>query len=76
MHVVDTCILIDIADDDPEFARDSAECLVSHLEEGRLPSPASCVELAPVFDGSTRLLDEFPAGAGVDASERDPTSRT
>lgn len=69
MLVVDTCILIDIADDDPAFARDSAECLVSHLEEGLLLSPVSYVKLAPVFDGSTQLLDELLAGVGVDASE-------
>ncbi len=69
MLVVDTCILIDIADDDPTYALASTECLVKHLAGGVLLSPVSYVELAPVFDGSTQLLDEFLAGVGVDASE-------
>ena len=67
MLVVDTCILIDIADDDPEFGRMSADCLVRHTAEGLIVSPISYVELAPVFDGSARRLDEFLAGLGVDA---------
>jgi predicted nucleic acid-binding protein len=67
--VVDSCVLIDIADDDPVHARASAECLARHLGGGVLLSPVSYVELAPVFDGSTQLLDEFLSGVGVDASE-------
>jgi predicted nucleic acid-binding protein len=69
MLVVDTCILIDVADDDPSFGLSSAKCLAAHLDAGLLLSPVSYVELAPVFDGSTQLLDEFLAGVGVDASE-------
>jgi predicted nucleic acid-binding protein len=69
MIVVDTCILIDIADDDASFASSSVECLTRHLSEGVLLSPVSYVELAPVFAGSTQLLDEFLVGLGVDASE-------
>lgn len=65
MFVVDTCILIDIADDDPEFGAPSAACLAERLEHGLTLSPVSYVQLAPVFDGSRRLLDEFLAGAGV-----------
>jgi predicted nucleic acid-binding protein len=66
--VVDTCVLIDIADDDPEFGERSAECLAARVEEGLTISPISFVELAPVFDGSRRLLDEFLVGVGVDAT--------
>lgn len=68
MLVVDTCVLVDVADDDPEFGRSSAACLVSHLDERLLVSPISYVELAPVFDGTTRRLDEFLDGLGVDRS--------
>ena len=68
MLVVDTCVLIDIADDDPMFGERSAECLATRAEEGFTLSPVSYVELAPVFDGSRRLLDEFLAGLGVDAA--------
>jgi predicted nucleic acid-binding protein len=68
MLVVDTCILIDIADDDPEFAERSVECVASRLEDGLVISPVSYVELAPVFDGSRRLLDQFLAGLAIDPS--------
>lgn len=68
MWVVDTCIVIDVVDDDPEFGRASATCLAELLEEGLELSPVSYVELAPVFDGSRRLLDEFLARAGITCS--------
>lgn len=68
MLVVDTCVLIDISDDDPRFGAGSADCLAEHLGEGLTISPVSCVELAPVFDSSRRLLDEFLSGLGIDAS--------
>jgi predicted nucleic acid-binding protein len=63
--VVDTCVLIDIADADPDFGLRSAQCLVAHLQDGLLLSPISYVELAPVFDGSSRLLETFLEGLGV-----------
>jgi len=69
MFVVDTCVLIDIADADPQYGRASATCLAAHLDEGLVVSPVSYVELAPVFDGSARLLDEFLDGAGVGRNE-------
>lgn len=65
MLVVDTSVLIDVADDDPVFGRRSAACLARHLDGGLLVSPVTYVELAPVFDGSRRLLDTFLDGAGV-----------
>lgn len=68
MLVVDTCVLIDIADDDPEFGESSAECLAARAEEGLTLSPVSYVELAPVFDGSRRLLDEFLEGLGLETT--------
>ena len=68
MLVVDTCILIDIADDDPEFAGRSVECVAARVEQRLVVSPVSYVELAPVFDGSRRLLDQFLAGLGIDPS--------
>lgn len=68
MWVVDTCVLVDIADDDPRHALASAECVAAQSSKGLLISPVSYVELAPVFAGSTQLLDEFLAGLGVDAS--------
>lgn len=68
MLVVDTSVLIDISEDDPEFGEGSAECLAERLEGGLTVSPVTYVELAPVFDGSRRLLDQFLAGLGIDGS--------
>jgi len=68
MLVIDTCVLIDIADDDPDFSARSVDCVARNLQNGLVVSPVSYVELAPVFDGSRRLLDEFLAGLGVDPS--------
>ncbi len=65
MPVVDTCTLIDIAEDDPDFGVLSARCVQAHLDQPLLVSPITYVELGPVFDGSSRLLDEFLAGLGV-----------
>lgn len=69
MLVVDTCVLIDIADNDPSFGRPSALCLAKHLNEDLVVSPISYVELAPLFEGSTRRLDEFLGGVGVRCDE-------
>jgi predicted nucleic acid-binding protein len=69
VFVVDTCVLVDVAEDDPVFGARSAACLAAHLPRGLTISPVSYVELAPLFDGSTRLLDEFLAGVGVSADE-------
>jgi predicted nucleic acid-binding protein len=65
MLVVDTCVLVDIADDDPTHGLASAQCLADHLDGGLVISPVSYVELGPVFDGSIQLLDEFLDGVGV-----------
>ena len=65
MPIVDTCVLVDIADDDPSYGRASALCVAAHIDEGLLISPVSYVELAPVFDGAMRRLDEFLDGLGV-----------
>ena len=63
--VVDTCVLIDVADADATFGQASADALEKLLDEELVLSPVSYVELAPVFDGSERRLDDFLAGMGV-----------
>ena len=66
MLVVDTCIVVDIADDDPEFGIASAHCLAANLKNGLAVSPITYIELAPMFAGSARLLEEFLNGLGVE----------
>ena len=64
--VVDTCVLVDVLENDPEFGRASAGALAAKLAEGLVVSPITYVELAPAFNGSVALQDEFLTGVGVD----------
>ena len=64
--VVDTCMLIDVLEDDPRFGRSSALMLDSHAAEGLVICPITYAELAPAFHGDTALQDEFLAGVGAD----------
>ena len=57
--VVDTCLLIDIAEADPMFGRCSADLLYSLRDQGLTVCPVSYVELAPVFEGSRTAQDGF-----------------
>ena len=64
--VVDTCILIDILEDDPKFGRSSALALDSLAGDGLVVCPLTYAELAPAFQGKVALQDEFLRGVGVD----------
>ena len=57
--VVDTCLLIDIADDDPSFGVASANFLDSKRSSGLLICPVTFIELAPVFGGDREAQEEF-----------------
>ena len=63
--VVDTCLLIDIFENDATFGIPSADLLALCLEEGLVVSPATYVELAPCFGGDLDLQNEFLGGVGV-----------
>lgn len=63
--VVDTCVLIDIAEGDPQFARRSARLLDHRRAAGLLVAPVSYVELAPRFDGVQTAQQEFLEAIGV-----------
>lgn len=67
--VVDTCILLDIGLDDPEFASASESLLDARLAEGLLVCPVTFVELAPAFSGQIDALEEFLFQLGVDHQE-------
>ena len=64
--VVDTCILIDVLEDDPQFGRSSALALDSLAADGLVVCPLTYAELAPAFQGKMALQDEFLHGVGVD----------
>lgn len=65
MWVVDTCVLVDVLEDDPDFGRASAITLARQLPEGLVVSPVTFVELSPAFGGSRLLQEEFLAGVGA-----------
>jgi len=55
--VVDTCLLIDVAEADPQFGVDSANLLDRLRADGLVACPVTYVELAPLFkadEGSQR----------------------
>lgn len=67
--VVDTSVLIDVLEDDPEFGEASAVILDLLAPDGLAICPVTYAELAPAFEGSRALQEEFLAGVGVDFTE-------
>jgi predicted nucleic acid-binding protein len=67
--VVDTCILIDIAEGDPQFSRRSARLLDRRRGAGLLIAPVSYIELAPRFQGVETVQNEFLEAIGVHWNE-------
>ena len=63
--VVDTSLLIDVAEADPSFGLVSAGLIDSKRSDGLAVCPVSYVELAPVFDGDARAQNEFLFNLGV-----------
>lgn len=63
---VDTCVLIDVLEDDPAFGASSAALLDRLAADGLEICPVTYAELAPAFDGDRSLEDEFLAGVGVE----------
>lgn len=57
--VIDTCLLIDIADADPQFANGTAALLDARRAEGLVISPVTYAELDPVFDGHATRQELF-----------------
>jgi hypothetical protein len=47
--VVDTCVVIDVLENDPDFGLRSARLLEERLAEGLAICPVTHVELAPAF---------------------------
>ena len=63
--VVDTCIVIDILENDPNFGLRSATLLEAKLEEGLSICPVTFVELAPAFEGNANEQETFLQQAGI-----------
>jgi predicted nucleic acid-binding protein len=64
--VVDTCIVLDVLEDDPEFGLPSARLLQQRLSEGLIISPVTHIELSPAFGGDLAEQKRFLHQAGID----------
>ncbi len=64
--VVDTCVVLDLLENDPDFGLRSASLLEEHLAEGLGICPVTHVELAPAFAGDLDDQKRFLDQAGID----------
>jgi hypothetical protein len=67
--VVDTCLLLDVALDDPKFSPGSARLLDEKLADGLVVYPVSVVEISPVFAGQMSAVTEFLERLNIPATE-------
>lgn len=67
--VVDTCLLLDVGLDDPDFGAKSEALLKINSLDGLTISPVTFVELAPAFGGEIGSLRKFLAALDVDFDE-------
>lgn len=67
--VVDTCLLIDVAEADPTFGLASARLLDRQRPAGLVICPVSDVELGPVFNADELLQHQFLQGLAVSWQE-------
>ncbi|MGA2541531.1 MAG: type II toxin-antitoxin system VapC family toxin [Verrucomicrobiota bacterium] len=74
--VVDTCLLIDVAEADPRFGVGSARFLDRLRPDGLIICPVSYVELAPVFAGDETAQHQFLNNLAVSWQEPRTTADT
>jgi len=69
MWIVDTCVVIDVLENDPEFGMASARVLQRLLPQGLGISPVTMVELSAAFGGNLQAQKEFLDRVGIGCSE-------
>lgn len=67
--VVDTCVVIDVLENDLKFGLKSAKKLQSLLDQGLVLCPVSMVELSPAFAGDLTAQKSFLEMCGVTYQE-------
>lgn len=67
--VVDTCLLLDVGLDDPQFAEKTGKLLGSKSRDGLVICPITFVELAPAFVGNIKPLEKFLFNLGIEYRE-------
>ncbi len=63
--IVDTCLVIDVLEDDPQFGERSAAFLDEMSVAGLALSPVSYIELAPAFLGDDSRQRDFLDKVGI-----------
>lgn len=74
--VVDACLLLDIAENDPRYGASSAALVDKYVSRGLLISPVAYFALAPVFNGDRILQNEFLHTCGVMLATNQPSDIT
>jgi predicted nucleic acid-binding protein len=69
MWVVDTCVVLDVFENDPEFGMHSAALLEKLLGDGIAVSPVTMIELSAAFDGDISEQKRFLEGVGIAHAE-------
>ena len=66
--IVDTCVVLDVLEGDPEYGLPSARLLDRLAAEGLAMCPISYIELAPAFLGDAGRQKKFLSAIGIDFS--------
>ena len=69
MWVIDTCVVLDVFENDPRFGLASARLLEKLLADGMAVSPVTMVELAAAFAGDLTEQNRFLDEAGISYTE-------
>lgn len=69
MWVVDTCVVLDVFENDPAFGLASARLLERLLPDGLCVAPVTMVELAAAFAGDLAEQKNFLDEAGISYAE-------
>jgi hypothetical protein len=69
MWIVDTCVILDVFENDPQFGLGSAKLLTKLLPDGLAVAPVTMVELAAAFGGDLGDQKHFLEQAGISYAE-------
>jgi hypothetical protein len=67
--IVDTCVVLDVFENDPQFGQASAKLLQKLLPDGLAVSPVTMVELSAAFEGDLLEQKRFLDQSGISHSE-------
>ena len=63
--VIDTCVILDVLDNHPDFAKVSSQALQAKIDDVLVVAPITYVELAPAFNGDADAQDAFLDGLWI-----------